>query len=159
MEVRITGQYGLAPHLSTGPNASAAKDAEVIVAIKKWFSKNGHIAVWHLVSDLAQTHIFNGSLKLAFGIFRAVFAPHGYGKLAHAFPQVATFVLAVAKEAACGVAGERQQHLQGMPPHLLQFIGLGPYHHSFLGFRVAGSRIDILPFYRNNAKLAGAYGL
>jgi hypothetical protein len=112
-----------------------------------------------LVSDLIQPYILDSSLKLTFGVLGAVLAPYRYGKLAHAFPQVATFVLAVAKEAACGVAGERQQHLQGMPPHLLQLIGLGPYHHSLLGFRVAGSRIDILSFNGYNAKLAGAYGL
>ena len=55
--------------------------------------------------------------------------------------------------------GECQEHLQGVSSHLLQLLCPGLHHHSLFRQGIAGSRIVIQAFYRDDAQLAGADGL
>jgi len=57
------------------------------------------------------------------------------------------------------MVGQSQNHLQGMPPHLLQLIGPGLHHHALPGRCVAGCGIGVHALHRDDTKLAGAYWL
>ena len=81
------------------------------------------------------------------------------GNLAHALAQVAAFIFPIAKEAAGGMIGEGQEHLQGISSHLLQLLCPGLHHHSLFRQGIAGSGIVIQAFYGDNAQLARADGL
>jgi len=98
-------------------------------------------------------------LQLAHTILGAVLASHGNRQLSHALPQIPAFVLSLAEKAAGGMVGQSQKHLQGVPPHLLQLLGPGLYHHALQGRGVAGCGIRVHALHSDDTKLAGAYWL
>jgi hypothetical protein len=57
------------------------------------------------------------------------------------------------------MVGESQEHLQGVSSHLLQLLCPGLHHHPLFRQSIAGCRIAIKSLYRDDAELAGAYGL
>lgn len=148
-----------AAHILTDSDASAAHDAEAVIAIEEWLPQNRHILKRDLVSDLLQPDEPHRLLQFTFLILWAVLAAHSDRKLAQAFAQIGAFVLPVAKEAAGGMIGEGQEHLQGVSSHLLQLIGLGLHHHPLFCRSIAGSGIAVHAFHRDDAKPARAYGL
>jgi len=56
------------------------------------------------------------------------------------------------------MVGQSQEHLQGVPPHLLKLIGGCLHLHSFLCQGIAGCGKAVHALYRDYAELTGAYG-
>ena len=158
MKVGVAKEHPLSPHLLADPYASTAEDAEVVVPVEKRLPEDGHVPVGYIIADFFQAHKLHCLLQLAFAVLGAVLASHSHRELSHALPQVPAFVLSLAEEAAGGMVGQSQEHLQGMPPHLLKLIGAGLHHHAFLGRGVAGCGIAVHALYRYYAQLTGAYG-
>jgi hypothetical protein len=159
VKIGIAGEDALAPHLLAGSNAAAAQDAEIVIAIEEGLTQNRHILKRDLISDLFQPHEFHCLLELALPVLGAVLAAYSHRELSHALAQVVAFVFPFAEKAAGRMVGEGQEHLQGMSSHLLQLLCPGLYHHSLFSLGIAGGRIVIQAFYRDDAELARAYGL
>jgi hypothetical protein len=131
MKIGVAGENTHSAHILTDSDASAAHDAEAVIAIKERLSQDRHILKRDIVSDPFQPDEPHCLLQLTFFILGAVLAAHSDREFAHAFAQIVAFVFPVAKKAAGGVIGESEEHLQGVSSHLLQFIGPGLHHHSF----------------------------
>jgi len=159
VEIGIGGEKPKAAHLVTHSHAPAAHDAEIVVAIEERLSQHGQIPECDIISYALQADIEHRLLQLAHSILGAVLASHGHRKPPHALPQIPAFVLSLAEEAAGRMVGQSQNHLQGMPPHLLQLIGPGLHHHALPGRCVAGCGIGVHALHRDDTKLAGAYWL
>jgi hypothetical protein len=159
VKIWIAGEDAFAAHLLTGSHAATAEDAKAVIAVKEGLSQNWQVLKRDLISDVLKSNELHCLLQLAFAVLGAVLAAYCHRELAHALAQVIAFASPFAKEAAGGMIGECQEHLQGVSSHLLQLLCPGLYHHSLFRLGIAGSRIVIQAFYGDDAQLAGANGL
>jgi len=159
MKIWVAGEDTLPSDLFADSDAPAAHDAEVVVAIEEGLPQDRHISEDVLVTNPLKADELHRSLQLASPIAGAELASHRHRKLLHTLTELGAFVLSIAEKTGGGMVGEGEEHLQGVSSHLLQLFSPGLDDHTLLREGVAGGGIVVKPLYRDDAELAGAYGL